>query len=133
MKIINLFTKSLHYFSNYLQMPQQIHSVFRDELFNGRVALVTGGGSGIGFRTALELSYLGCTVVISARKKDRLDEAARIINNFLSTTTSKGKVLSIPMNVRSEESRNECITKILEITGKIDYLVRLFMSLQWND
>ena len=114
-------------------MSQQIHSVFRDELFNGRVALVTGGGSGIGFRTALELSYLGCTVVISARKKDRLDEAARIINNFLSTTTSKGKVLSIPMNVRSEESRNECITKILEITGKIDYLVRLFMSLQWND
>lgn len=102
-----------------------ISSVFRAGLFDDKVALVTGGGSGIGFRTALELSMLGCCVIISARKKDRLEEAATTINNFLSKlqNPSKGSVFAIEMDIRSTESRTGCVEQIMKKYNKLDYLV----------
>lgn len=45
--------------------------------FSGRVALVTGGGTGLGRAMAGHLAALGATVVISSRKKDVLDGTAR--------------------------------------------------------
>ena len=43
---------------------------------NGRAALVTGASAGIGRATALDLASAGCGVVVSARRKERLDELA---------------------------------------------------------
>ena len=51
-------------------------SVFRTGLFEGRVAWVTGGGSGIGRCVAHELAALGATVVVSGRTAARLDAVA---------------------------------------------------------
>lgn len=105
-----------------------MNTVFKDGLFDGKVALVTGGGSGIGFRTALELAVLGCTVIIAARKLDRLMEAADMINNYVLKikNQSKGTVFPIAMDIRSTESRSECINQTLEKFKKIDYLVSIF-------
>ena len=51
-------------------------SVFREGLLDGQVALVTGGGTGIGFGIAELLAGLGAHVVLASRKPEHLDAAA---------------------------------------------------------
>jgi NAD(P)-dependent dehydrogenase (short-subunit alcohol dehydrogenase family) len=53
-----------------------ISTIFKDNLFEGKVALVTGGGTGIGLRTAKELAQLGATVVLASRKEDVVKQSA---------------------------------------------------------
>ena len=52
-------------------------SVFREGLLAGRVALITGGGTGIGFGIATALAKLGCDIVLVSRRSTHLDPAAR--------------------------------------------------------
>ena len=65
--------------------------------FEGRVALVTGGSSGIGRATALAFSDEGAKVVVAARRKDEGEETVAMIKNrggealFVRTDVSKGK------------------------------------------
>jgi len=47
-------------------------SVFRGGLFSGKLCIVTGGGSGIGRCTAIELASLGAEVALVGRKEDKL-------------------------------------------------------------
>jgi citronellol/citronellal dehydrogenase len=49
-------------------------NIFRKGLFDGHVAIVTGGGSGIGYSTALALGELGAKVAICGRKKEKVDD-----------------------------------------------------------
>lgn len=51
--------------------------IFRDDLFAGQVALVTGGGTGIGAAIARELAELGATVVIASRRASHVEPAAK--------------------------------------------------------
>src|SRR6202011_3526920 len=51
-------------------------SVFRDGLLQGKVAFVTGGGSGIGQRIAERFAEHGAKVMLAGRKQDKLDTAA---------------------------------------------------------
>ena len=50
-------------------------NIFRKGLFDGHVAIVTGGGSGIGLATADALGELGAKVAICGRKKEKLEAA----------------------------------------------------------
>uniref|UniRef100_A0A673LGN0 Peroxisomal trans-2-enoyl-CoA reductase n=1 Tax=Sinocyclocheilus rhinocerous TaxID=307959 RepID=A0A673LGN0_9TELE len=82
-------------------------SVFKAGLFNHKVAIVTGGGTGIGKAITSELLQLGCSVVISSRKLDRLESAAEELTQKI-PPSSPAKVTPI---------QEACLH------GRIDFLV----------
>ena len=74
-------------------------SVFRSDLFAGKTAIVTGGGTGIGFQITRELLALGCEVFICSRKKAKLDAAVAA----LTTAACAGRIHALVCNVRNEQ------------------------------
>ena len=79
----------------------------------GKIALVTGGNSGIGLATAKLFSQEGAKVVISGRNRTSLDEAALVIG---------GDVLTIQADVTNLEQIDQLYSVIGKKLGKIDVL-----------
>lgn len=77
-------------------------SVFRPGLFEGKVAIVTGGGTGIGKAIARELLYLGSKVVIASRNEERLKRTAEELCRYVQPS-STGEVKVVPCNIRDEK------------------------------
>ncbi|XP_006818808.1 peroxisomal trans-2-enoyl-CoA reductase-like isoform X2 [Saccoglossus kowalevskii] len=100
----------------------RVASVFRSGLFNERVAIITGGGTGIGKTIARELLNLGCKVVIASRKGERLNKSADEMRQELDKD-SPAKLEAIQCNIRNEEQIKSLISFTLDKFGKIDYLV----------
>lgn len=86
--------------------------------FSGRVAIVTGGGTGIGYATALQLAKLGANVVIAARTVDELEAAADRI-----AKDSGGKCLAVPTNVKDEDAVTNLVQRTVDEFGRVDVLV----------
>uniref|UniRef100_A0A672MBJ1 Peroxisomal trans-2-enoyl-CoA reductase n=1 Tax=Sinocyclocheilus grahami TaxID=75366 RepID=A0A672MBJ1_SINGR len=97
-------------------------SVFKAGLFNHKVAIVTGGGTGIGKAITSELLQLGCSVVISSRKLDRLESAAEELTQKI-PSSSPAKVTPIQCNIRNEEEVKNLMASTLKLHGRIDFLV----------
>ncbi|KAJ3594616.1 hypothetical protein NHX12_003923 [Muraenolepis orangiensis] len=97
-------------------------SVFRTGLFNNKVAIVTGGGTGIGKAITAELLQLGCNVVISSRKVERLEAAAEELKQNI-RTQSAASVTAIPCNIRNEDEVRSLVSAVMKLHGRIDFLV----------
>lgn len=89
-------------------------SVFREGLFRGQVALVTGAGSGIGRCTAHELAALGARVALVGRKADKLKAVAAEIG---------GEAKTYACDIREEEAVSKTVANVLADFGRIDCLV----------
>ena len=92
-------------------------SVFRPGLFQGRVALITGGGTGIGRCIAHELASLGCTVVLSGRRPEPLAATAAEI------TEDGGKADCLPFSIRDEDAVDAAVRELVSRHGRLDFLV----------
>ena len=92
-------------------------SVFRAGLFDGRVAWVTGGGSGIGRCVAHELASLGATVVVSGRTAARLDTVVAEIG------ADGGRAEALPFDIRDEDAVKASVAEVVRRHGRIDALV----------
>ena len=94
-----------------------LESVFRPGLFAGQTHIVTGGGSGIGRRTARELASLGATVVLVGRKREKLESVRAEIGG------AGGEALAFSCDIREEDQVRATVRSTLEATGRIDGLV----------
>jgi citronellol/citronellal dehydrogenase len=92
-------------------------SVFRWGLFEGKVFLVTGGGSGIGRCTAHELASLGATVVIAGRNADKLAAVRAEIE------ADGGRASARVCDIRDEAMVTATVDAVLADHGRIDGLV----------
>jgi short-subunit dehydrogenase len=81
------------------------------------VVWITGASSGIGKAMAFEWARLGYKVVLSARRKELLDEIALQIRN------SGGEALVIPVDIMEETSIADAVQSIITIWGRLDVAV----------
>lgn len=95
--------------------------VFQSALLKGRVALVTGGGSGIGYAIARAFLLSGAKVIITSRDAGRLSVALSKLKQ--ETRSQDGEVEGLLLDLMDEDSFKEKICEINRIFGGIDVLV----------
>ena len=84
-------------------------------MLEGKVALITGGGAGIGVAIAQRFVAEGAKVCISGRRQEKLDEVARSL--------PKGTVATVAGDVTVYEEAQRMVDAAVEFGGKLDVLV----------
>lgn len=87
------------------------------ERLQDKVAIITGGNSGVGAATALLFAKEGAKVVITARRQPQLDEVAAKIRE------AGGEVLPVVSDISKKGDADAVVAKAVEAYGKVDILV----------
>lgn len=103
------------------QPTPESQRIFAPGIFDGQVALVTGGGSGIGLAAATEFVRLGARVAICGRTEAKLLAAAAQIADQLGVDSER--VLTRTCDIREPEQVAALVDATLERFGAIDVLV----------
>jgi len=89
--------------------------LFAPDILAGQVALVSGGGSGLGRATARELTACGAQVVVCGRRAEPLDETVALCET--------GKCEARSCDIREEDQVTSLVDGVLERHGRVDLLV----------
>lgn len=93
------------------------NKIFSDTLLKDQVAIITGGGTGIGKEIANQLGSAGANLVLAGRREEVLKETEE---EFI----SKGyNVLSVPTDIREMDQVNKLVEEVVHHYGKIDCLI----------
>ena len=87
--------------------------VFAPGILKDQVAIVTGGGSGIGLATAQEFVRLGAQVAICGRNVEKLETA----------TKQLGSALAAPCDIRKPDEVTAFVKQVVDRFGRVDILV----------
>lgn len=87
------------------------------KLLQDRVALVTGGGRGIGRSIALALARAGARVVVTARTQSEIEEAVSAI------TAEKGRAVALTADLADRVAPTRLISDVTAALGSVDILV----------
>src|SRR6185503_2815478 len=99
------------------------NKIFVDGILKGRVAFVTGGGTGITGGVARALSEAGANVALVSRSLEHLEPAAKAINDAHAGNTNIGEAFAVAADVRNPEDVEKAIAATIERFGKIDIVV----------
>jgi citronellol/citronellal dehydrogenase len=92
-------------------------TVYRPDLFKGKVVVVTGAGSGFGFAIASLYARLGADLAICGRNEDRLARAKAFFESL------GAKVYDEAFNIRDHERSAAYIANIWQTCGRLDVLI----------
>jgi peroxisomal 2,4-dienoyl-CoA reductase len=106
-------------------------NIFVDEMLKGRVAFVTGGGTGITGGVARALAEAGASVALVSRKLANLEPAAKAINDARAGNTNDarpgsantGEAFAVAADVRNPEEVETAVAATIQRFGKIDIVV----------
>ncbi|KAK9275101.1 hypothetical protein L1049_022360 [Liquidambar formosana] len=94
-----------------------MESPFKADILSGKVALLTGGGSGIGFEMSTQFGKHGASVAIMGRRK-------QIIDSAVSTLQSLGiSAVGFEGDVRKQEDAKRVVESTIKHFGRLDILV----------
>src|SRR5437762_6602510 len=91
--------------------------MFRDRIFEGKVAVITGGGTGLGRSFALRFSELGANVVIASRSPEHLHPTRDEI------CARGGSAIAVVTDVRVPEQVEALMKAAHDAYGSIDILI----------
>ena len=133
MEAIRAYGRSLQARCLRSQRYKIMENIFINGILNGRVAFVTGGGTGITGGVARALAEAGANVALVSRSIDHLEPAAKAINDARARGSSLtvregsganiGEAFAIAADVRNFEQIEEAILATLVRFGKIDIVV----------
>jgi len=95
-------------------------AVFAPGVLDGRVVLVTGGGTGLGRASAVELARCGARVVITGRREEVLGEAVAEIDV---ACAAAGRASYVAGDIREAVDAERVVDTVLERHGRLDTLV----------
>ncbi|XP_033124764.1 2,4-dienoyl-CoA reductase, mitochondrial-like [Anneissia japonica] len=96
----------------YDSLKPRLDTMLKDGAFKGKVAFITGGGTGLGKGMATTLSSLGAEVVIVSRKLDVLQKTADEISE-----KTGNKVHAFSVDVRDPEAVSAAVDNCVEVAG----------------
>ena len=84
---------------------------------DGKLALVTGAGSGLGRQFALTLAEAGASVALAARRREKLEETAALVGD------AGGSAICLELDVTDSDSIRTCFAELGDVAGAPDVLV----------
>jgi citronellol/citronellal dehydrogenase len=90
---------------------------FASNLLSGRVALVTGGGTGMGRATAIEMARCGADIALLGRRTGPIEDCAEVIRGL------GRKAVAISADIRVPEQIEDAMRRIKEGFDRLDILV----------
>lgn len=99
-------------------MGENVRSeIFRDDLLEGRVIVLSGAGTGLGREATLEMLRLGATVVGCGRRPEPLEETAGLASGL------PGRFEHATLDIRTDDEVDAFFAGVVERHGRIDVLV----------